>query len=96
MIKELAADLDDDIKEAIKEVKEKTKQQVDIDTAHKWANRAIACLLIAKQTEEGKERLKWIDFADDYRHEALEHAATADDDGKTLKEVVAKIEKYRD
>jgi hypothetical protein len=90
MIKEIA--VEKDIKEAIEEVKSKDKKTIEKETANKWANRAIACLIIAKENK--KDRLKWADLADDFRHEAMEHSALADDDGKTLKEVVDKIATY--
>lgn len=53
------------IDEALEELKEKTDQQVEQDTAIKWAARYLA----AKQID-GRD-------ADRYRHEALEHAALA-------------------
>lgn len=82
-----------DVDEATKEVKSKSKQQIDIETAYKWASRSIACLQIQKQTTDPKEKVHWADLADDFRHEAMEHAATSDDGGKTLKEVTELMDK---
>jgi hypothetical protein len=80
-----------DVEEALKEVQEKTEQQVEIDTAYKWGARAIACFQLYKQT--GK--MKWYIQAMDYRHESIEHASLAMDMGKTLKEVETEIDKHK-
>jgi len=61
--------------EAREEVLAKSHARIEEDTAWKWAARAIACHALWKETREDH----WIEEAEDYRHEAIEHAAFAND-----------------
>ena len=76
-----------DLKAAAKEISEKTDSTIQIETAYKWASRAVVCYRLYKRT--GK--LKWLQQAEDYRHEAVEHASLADDDFETLKAVTDEL-----
>ncbi len=80
-----------DVESALKEVQEKTEEQVESETAFKWASRCIACFQLYKKTE----KLKWYIQALHYRDEALEHAALVKDDGKVLKTVESEMDKFR-
>ncbi len=76
-----------DLKAAAKEISEKTDSTIQIETAYKWASRAAVCYLLFRKT--GK--LKWLQRAEDYKHEAVEHASLADDDFETLKLVTEEL-----
>jgi len=46
------------------------------ETAITWAARAVACLVLYRETHEPK----WFSDAEEYYHEAVEHAALSGDD----------------
>lgn len=77
MSKWIEADLTVD--EARKEVQDKTTEDINKETAYKWASRAIACYEFADQSPENDEKNEWALRAEDFRHEALEHAALVGD-----------------
>ena len=77
---------------ARKEVASKTDRQIERETAANWAARAIACYERAAKLD-GDARLNWFHRATDYHHEALEHAATACDRGRTLKKIERQLDK---
>jgi len=54
------------------EVRQKTKAQIDTETAAIWGARAVACFEIYK----GSGSLDWLRLAIEYTHEAIEHAAS--------------------
>lgn len=80
-----------DVDAAKKEVQEKQEEEIEVETAYKWASRAIACFQLHAETE----LVKWLIKGEDYRHEALEHAALAKDGGDTLNAIEKEIEKHR-
>lgn len=71
------------IQAALEEVLNKSESQIQIETAHKWAARAIACYRLYGRTKH----LHWLTRAEEYRHEAIEHAAVAEDSCITLKKL---------
>ena len=77
MSKWIKADLT--VEEAKKEVKEKTTEEINKETAFKWASRAIACLEFSKEAVDEAEKKEWVARADDFSHEALEHSALVGD-----------------
>lgn len=79
------------VEEALKEVQEKKEEEIEIETAYKWASRSIACYKLYEKTKE----LKWFIQAEDYFHECLEHASLAKDMGETLKIIESEVKKYR-
>jgi hypothetical protein len=79
-----------DIESAIKEVQDKTEQEIEIETAYKWASRSCACYELYEDTK----LLKWLLKAEEFKNEALEHAALAKDSGRTLKVVEDEMDKY--
>lgn len=81
-----------DIDGALKEVQEKSEEEIEISTAYKWASRAIACFQLYKKT--GK--VKWLIPGFDYFGESLEHASKAMNGGKTVEEIQKEVDKYRD
>lgn len=84
-----------DVDAALREVRSKTHDQIERETAYKWGSRAIACYILLRDEGYPGKRLDWFLKAEDFRHEALEHAAMAGDAGMTLREVEAEIERHR-
>jgi hypothetical protein len=60
------------------EVLAKSDRQINVETAYKWAARAVVSFSEFARTKS----LEWLLRAEDYRHEALEHAALVGDDGE--------------
>lgn len=75
---------------ARREVLEKSHEQVEEETAWKWAARAVACF----ENHEESHSERWLEDYEDYRHEAIEHAAFADQDGTVLRNVRAWLERH--
>jgi hypothetical protein len=60
------------------EVLTKTDKLINVETAYKWAQRAVVAYV-----QFGKVgQIEWLLRAEDYRHEALEHAALVGDGGE--------------
>lgn len=57
------------IGDALVELRKKTLHQIQIETAYKWAGRACAASMMGKPND-----------AEEYAHEAIEHAALSGDD----------------
>lgn len=68
---------------AAQEVRVKTLKQIHVETADTWAKRALAYRAEAERTDNCEA---WKGY-DDSRHEALEHAALAEDGGQTVKKI---------
>lgn len=85
-----------DVAEALKEVQEKDEKDIETETAHKWASRAMAVFMLAAKEKDPKERCRLYDWGDDLKHEALEHAALIEDEGKTVGKIQRAISAYRD
>lgn len=75
------------IQAALEEVTAKSESQIQIETAYKWAARAIACYRLYGRTG----LLHWLTRAEEYKHEAIEHAAVAEDSCVTLKQLDKKM-----
>lgn len=80
-----------DVEGAFREVQEKSDREIESDTAHKWAARAIACFQLHQSTGE----LRWFLRGNDYRHEAIEHAALVEDGGATMLALIAEVDRFR-
>jgi hypothetical protein len=65
------------VDEAKKEIQSKTGEEVDRETAFKWAARAIASYEVCTTETSLRKRVERFTEGDDYRHEALEHAGTS-------------------
>jgi hypothetical protein len=63
-----------DIESALKELKTKTLDTIQRETAYKWASRALAA-----QKLFGTDNQFMLDY-NEYVHEALEHAALVEDE----------------
>lgn len=66
--------------EARLEIQRKTRGQIEKDTAYKWAARSVAAYFLYSERDDPK----WLADASDYFHEAIEHAALADESGEIL------------
>jgi hypothetical protein len=63
------------IDDGLAELRKKTLHQIQVETAIKWCGRACAAALMGR-----------VDDAEEYAHEAIEHAALSGDDA-LLREV---------
>jgi hypothetical protein len=85
-----------DVKEAIKELRDKTLEDIQRETAWKWASRACAAFQKASEQKSLKDAVKWLLEAEEYKHEAIEHAALIDkEDNKLLKDIVHEIHEFQ-
>jgi hypothetical protein len=85
-----------DIKAGLKEVKEKTEEQIEQSAAITWAQRAAACYIVCQKTPEKLQKLVWLLRGEDNRHEAIEHSALVENQGKFTHELQIELDKYRD
>lgn len=69
--------------EATAELEDKTYEQIQIETAWKWGSRAVAAYKLGDPQ------------AQEYEHEALEHAALVDDSGQLIAELTKEMSKYK-
>lgn len=79
---------------AKKEVKDKGDEQIDRESAETWAARALASYDMCATERSLRARVERFSEADDYRHEALEHAGTSGD-FEALARIARKTEKAR-
>lgn len=68
------------IEDARQELVEKSYQEIQTETALKWAARAFAAYEIVFRLDSEAEQIGWFHVAEEYRHEALEHAALVEDE----------------
>jgi hypothetical protein len=64
-----------DIESAMRELGQKPIAQIQRETAMLWTSRAFAAYVLYRRTGE----LRWLLDAEEYHHEALEHAALTGD-----------------
>src|ERR1700677_155149 len=67
-----------DIKAAQEELEKKSYNDIQVETAWKWASRAVATVknvLIAKN----EDKVALLIVGEEYSHDAVEHAAVAED-----------------
>lgn len=83
------------VEKALGEVKDKTEVQINTETAWTWGSRAAACYKLSNETNNAAEKEKWVRLGDAYRHESLEHASLAEDDGKLVGEVSRALAPFR-
>lgn len=81
-----------DLDKGDKDVSEKSLADIQRETAWTWASRAAACYEKLAKTGDWK----WKTDAEEYRHEAVEHAALiGDSHPHVLEEIHKSLEKYR-
>lgn len=66
------------IKDALKELSEKSLDDIQVATAEKWLGRAVAAYKLSKHDLTNRD--KWLHDAAEYEHECLEHASLAKDE----------------
>lgn len=80
------------LEKGAKDIESKSLAQIQEDTAWTWASRAAACYKKLAETGDWK----WKTDAEEYRHEAVEHAALIGDTNPTvLNEIHEALEEYR-
>lgn len=62
-----------DVPKALAELRVKTLEEIESETAYAWASRALAALQFYQSTGD----LRWLLNCETYKGEALEHAAFA-------------------
>jgi hypothetical protein len=84
------------IEEASKELATKSYSEVQKDTAWKWASRAAASYLFMLEAEIQLKVGFWT-VAEEFYHEAIEHAAlTAEDPGDLVKKIREAVHPYQE
>ena len=78
--------------DAQRELAQKSRSQIEEETAFKWAARAVAAYRQVRVPPYQKAR--WLRDADHYKEEALEHAAMADESGEVLRAVREWMQQY--
>jgi hypothetical protein len=76
---------------AQKELTENSYAEVQRDTSFKWAARAI----VKYNDFERSGNIEDFLTGDEYRHEAIEHSAEVRDQGATMAEIEAEINRHR-
>jgi len=84
------------IDKAKEELKEKSYLDIQKQTAWTWASRAAASYELAIEEKDLRRKVAVFQVAEEYHHEAIEHAALYEDRGDLLKEVEKELDKYRD
>jgi hypothetical protein len=84
-----------DVQGAMSELRTKDDNQLEAETALKWAARAIASYALAVQAGDKSAQTLRFTQGDDFRHEAFEHSAQAGDGGQLLRYLTGEIEKAR-
>lgn len=83
-----------DLAAARKELQSKTLLDIERATALTWAGRAAACLDLAHEAVDPKLQMQRRMEAENYRQEAIEHAAMTEDI-PFLQDVVTQIRKHQ-
>jgi hypothetical protein len=76
--------------DAERELREKSRSEIEEETAFKWAARAVVAYRIFRETH----RYRWLLDSEHFREEAIEHAALADEDGEVLRAVQEWMRRY--
>jgi uncharacterized protein (DUF1015 family) len=83
------------VDEASKELESKSYGQIQKETAWKWASRAAASFLSCKKAKKDEKLVFWT-VAEEFYHEAIEHAALVESDESLVKEVREAIHSYQE
>lgn len=83
------------VKDAEKELSEKTYKDIQTETAWKWASRAAASYDLQLASKSKREKLFLWTLGEEYYHEAIEHAALVDDKAKLLKKLDEELAPYK-
>lgn len=84
------------VEDAREELSKKTYHQVQRETAWKWASRACASYEWVSDGENAQPLMSWT-VAEEYFHEAIEHAALTEAGApELLKEIQDAVEPYQE
>jgi hypothetical protein len=83
------------LKEAKKELEEKTYREVQEETAWKWASRAAASYQNCADAAKGNRLALWT-IGEEFYHEALEHAALVEGEDDLLKDIREAVHPYQE
>jgi hypothetical protein len=84
------------VDEAKKELAEKSYAQIQKETAWKWASRAAAAFDLCKDEVDLAKKVAMYQTAQEFEHEAVEHAALYEDCGTLLTEIHGQLEPHKD
>lgn len=84
------------IKEAKEEIEKKSYLEIQKETAWKWASRAAAAFELSIEEKDLKRKVAQYQVAQEFEHEALEHAALYEDSGKLLVQVSKELDPHRE
>jgi hypothetical protein len=84
------------IAEAKEELSKKSYLEIQKDTAWKWASRAAASYELGVEEKSIHRKVAIYQVAEEYHHEAIEHAALYEDGGELLKQLEKELDQYRD
>jgi hypothetical protein len=85
-----------DVNKQLKELKQKTYEQIQTDTAYTWASRACAAFKYSMDAKDYNEHIKWLIMYEDYKHEAIEHAALIETGTSLLGQIIKLINEYQE
>ncbi len=80
-------DLQVDVDGARQELMTTEYADIQNETARKWLARALAAYELGTESETAKETISWLEFGNEYIHEALEHAALVEDGGELVQAI---------
>lgn len=83
------------VDEALKELEEKSYRQIQEETAYKWGARAAASYQMLMSESGPKQLVLWT-LAEEYYHEAVEHAALVEDGGEVLTNLHTQVRGYQE
>lgn len=84
------------IQKAKDELKEKSYLEIQKQTAWTWASRAAVSYDLAIEEKDLSRKVAIFQVAEEYHHEAIEHAALFEDAGQLLGQLDKELEPYRD
>ena len=84
------------VDKAREELKETSYLEIQKKTAWTWASRSAASYDLAIEEKDLCRKVAVFQVAEEYHHEAIEHAALYEDGGDLLKKVDRELEPYRE
>lgn len=85
-----------DVEKRLKELKEFSHEEIQKEAAYAWASRACAAFQYATEAQDYQEHIKWLIQFEDYKHEALEHAALIEAGSGLLTEITQLMDAYEE
>lgn len=84
------------IDEAKQELKDKAYLEIQKETAWKWASRAGASYDLAIEEKDLCRKVAVFQIAEEFYHEAIEHAALHEDGGDLVSKVEKELDQYKE